>query len=175
MVADLNRWNDRIIAEFRANAGHVEWSGDDDLADGRPVPPLLPGFDPGESVPIVLVHHTGARTGIERINPLMYQPVGDDFAVFATYGGSRRHPAWYGNLMANPRGTVEVRTERVPVLARLVEGARRERIWRKQVAVMPAFAGFEAAAGRQIPVVLLTRRPSTATPPRSNAPHGPDR
>ncbi|MBO0875498.1 MAG: nitroreductase family deazaflavin-dependent oxidoreductase [Pseudonocardia sp.] len=157
MVADLNRWNDRIIAEFRANAGHVAWSGDDDLAEGRPVPPRPPGFDACRGAPIILVHHAGAKTGIERVNPLMYQPVGDDFAVFATYGGSPRHPAWYRNLTANPRSTVEVGTDRVPVLARLVEGAKRERIWGKQVALMPAFAAFEAAAGRRIPVVLLQR------------------
>jgi deazaflavin-dependent oxidoreductase (nitroreductase family) len=89
----------------------------------------------------------------------MYQPVGDDFAVFATFGGSPRHPAWYRNLVANPRATVEVGTERVPVLARPAKGAERERIWAEQVALMPAFAQFEAAAGRQIPVVVLERVP----------------
>lgn len=157
MVADINGWNDRIISEFRANAGHVAWSSDSDLAEGRPVPPRLAAFDVCQGVPIILVHHTGAKTGIERVNPLMYQAVGDDFAVFATYGGSPRHPAWYRNLTANPTGIVEVGTDRVPVLARPSAGAERERIWRKQVALMPAFAEFGAAAGRQIPVVLLKR------------------
>jgi deazaflavin-dependent oxidoreductase (nitroreductase family) len=157
MAADLNSWNEQIIAEFRANAGHVSWSTDDDLAAGRPVPPRLPGFGERQGAPIILVHHTGARTGRERINPLMYQPVGDDFAVFATYGGSPRHPAWYRNLVANPRTTVEVGTERVSVAARPAGGAERERIWAEQVALTPAFAQFEAAAGRQIPVVVLER------------------
>lgn len=157
MVADINGWNDRTISEFRANAGYVAWSSDSDLAEGRPVPPRLAAFDVCQGVPIILVHHTGAKTGIERVNPLMYQAVGADFAVFATYGGSPRHPMWYRNLMANPRGIVEHGPDRVLVHARPAEGAERERIWRKQVALMPAFAAFEAAAGRQIPVVLLTR------------------
>lgn len=157
MVADINSWNDRIISEFRANAGYVTWSSDDDLAAGRPVPPRLPAFNERQGVPIILVHHTGVNTGRERVNPLMYQPVGDSFAVFATYGGSPRHPAWYRNLVANPWATVEVGTERVPVLGRLAEGAERERIWAKQVALMPAFAEFESAAGRQIPVIVLER------------------
>jgi deazaflavin-dependent oxidoreductase (nitroreductase family) len=88
---------------------------------------------------------------------LFYQPVGDGWAVFATYGGSPRHPAWYHNLLANPRVTVEVGAERVPVVARLAEGAERERIWAKEVAAIPKFAEFEAAAGREIPVVVLER------------------
>jgi deazaflavin-dependent oxidoreductase (nitroreductase family) len=157
VVADINSWNDRIIAEFRANAGYVTWSSEDDLAAGRPVPPRLPAFDVRQGVPIILVHHAGAKTGRKRINPLMYQPVDDGFAIFATYGGSPRHPGWYRNLVANPRTTVEVGTERVSVVARLAEGAERERIWAKQVALMSAFAEFEAAAGRQIPVIVLER------------------
>lgn len=157
MVADINSWNERIIAEFRSNDGYVSWSTDDDLAIGRPVPPRLSSFDERQGVPIILMHHTGAKTGHTRINPVMYQPVGENFAIFATYGGSSRHPAWYRNLMANPRATVEVGTARVPVTARLVEGDERERIWARQVAIMPTFAEFEAAAGRRIPVVLLER------------------
>jgi len=157
MVADISSWNDRVIAEFRANAGYVTWSSEEDLASGRPVPPRLPAFDESHGVPIILVRHTGAKTGRERINPMMYQPVGDGFAVFATYGGSPRHPLWYRNLMENPQATVEVGTEVVPVIARLAAGAERERIWAEQVALMPAFGEFEAAADRQIPVVVLER------------------
>ncbi|MEV5537029.1 nitroreductase family deazaflavin-dependent oxidoreductase [Saccharopolyspora shandongensis] len=152
----IDSWNDRIIAEFRANAGYVSWSSEEDFAAGRPVPPRIPGFDE-QGMPLILVHHTGAKTGRERISPLFYQPVGDSWAVFGTHGGSPRHPVWYHNLMANPRVTVEVGTERVPVVARLAEGAERERLWAKEVALVPKFAEFEAAAGRQIPVVVLER------------------
>ncbi|GAA4533741.1 nitroreductase/quinone reductase family protein [Amycolatopsis samaneae] len=149
-------WNDRIIAEFRANAGYAPWSSEEDFAAGRPIPPRLPGFD-DQGMPLILVHHTGARTGRERISPLFFQPVGDNWAIFGTYGGSPRHPVWYHNLMANPRTTVETGTEKVPVVARLTEGTERERIWAKEVALIPKFAEFEAASGRQIPVVLLER------------------
>ncbi|TDC47917.1 nitroreductase family deazaflavin-dependent oxidoreductase [Actinomadura sp. KC345] len=153
----MNDWNEKIIAEFRANAGRVNWSTDDDLAEGRPVPPRLPSFGAGEGVPIILVHHTGAKSGRGRISPLVYRPVGDGFAVFASYGGSPRHPAWYRNLMANPQAAVETGTERIEVRARLAEGPERERIWAEQAAVMPAFADFESAAGRAIPVIVLER------------------
>ncbi|MBF6063428.1 nitroreductase family deazaflavin-dependent oxidoreductase [Nocardia terpenica] len=125
----MNSWNDRISAEVRADAGYAAWSSDADFAAGRPIPPRMPGF--GErGMPLILMHH---------------------------YGGSPQHPAWYRNLMANPRVTVEVGTQTVQAVARLTEGAERERIWAKEIALVPKFAEFEAAAGRQIPVVVLER------------------
>ncbi|MFJ4685107.1 nitroreductase/quinone reductase family protein [Streptomyces sp. NPDC088789] len=149
-------WNERIIAEFRANAGYVPWSSEEEFAEGRPVPPRIPGFD-ARGMPLVLVHNIGARSGRERINPLFFQPVDNGWAVFGTHGGSPRDPAWYRNLMANPRVTVEVGTETVPAVARLARGEERERIWARQVALVPKFAEFEAASGRQVPVVVLER------------------
>ncbi|MEV4123762.1 nitroreductase/quinone reductase family protein [Nocardia sp. NPDC049707] len=160
---DINSWNARIIAEVRANAGYAAWSSDDEFAAGRPVPPRMAAFDE-QGMPLILVCHTGAKTGRERISPLFYQPVGDNWAVFATHGGSPHHPAWYRNLMANPQAAVEVGAERVPVVARLAEGAERERIWAKEIALVPKFAEFEAAAGRQIPVVVLERVHRHVTP-----------
>ncbi|OEV04140.1 nitroreductase/quinone reductase family protein [Streptomyces oceani] len=165
MLPDINSWNERVIAEFRSNAGHVRWSTEEDLATGRPVPPLLPGFDEHRGVPIILVRNTGAKTRRERINPLMYQPVGGDFAVFATYGGSPRPPAWFHNLVAHPRAVVETGEQEVPVTARLTEGVERERIWTRQVTLVPTFAEFEATAGREIPILLLERpREGAGTP-----------
>ncbi|MFG1970361.1 nitroreductase/quinone reductase family protein [Nonomuraea fuscirosea] len=151
---DAGGWNERIIAEFRENAGYVRWSSEEEFATGRPVPPRLPGFEE-RGLPLILVHHIGAKTGRERISPLFFQPVGDGWAVFGTNGGSPRHPVWYHNLMANPRTTVEVGAERVEVTARLAEGVERERLWAKEVALVPRFAEFQAASGRQVPVVVL--------------------
>ena len=155
---DLREWNERIVAEFRAHGGHVRWSDDDDLAAGRPIPPVLPGFAEADGAPVILVHHVGARTGTARITPLMYLPVGDDFAIFATYGGSPKHPAWFHNLTAHPRTTVETKGGVVPVTARVTEGPERARIWSAQVARMPAFESFQDTTERVIPVVLLERR-----------------
>jgi deazaflavin-dependent oxidoreductase (nitroreductase family) len=155
-------WNERIIAEFRANAGYAAWSSNEEFATGRPVPPPVPGFDGAWGMPLILVHHTGAKTGRVRISPLFYQTVGDSWAVFGTHGGSPRHPVWYRNLVANPRTVIEVGTEvggteSVPVVARTAEGAERERIWAAETALIPKFAEFEAMSGRQIPVVVLER------------------
>ncbi|EFL05953.1 MULTISPECIES: nitroreductase/quinone reductase family protein [Actinomycetes] len=153
----LEDWNVRILAEVRENAGYVAWSSPEESAAGRPIPPHLPGF-PEKGMPLILVHHVGAKTGKPRISPLFYQPVGDSWAIFGTHGGSPRDPAWYRNLMANPRTVVEAGGEEIPVEARLTAGEERARIWAAQVAAVPIFAQFEEASGRQIPVVLLERR-----------------
>ena len=136
---ERNEFNEAIIEEFRANGGKV----------GGP-------FD---GAPMVLLHHRGARTGTERVAPLVYQPVGDTFAVFASKGGAPSHPHWYLNLLANPDTTVDVGTETIDVRARVAEGEERRRIWEEQKARMPGFAEYETMAeGREIPVVVLERR-----------------
>ncbi|WP_433577480.1 nitroreductase/quinone reductase family protein [Nocardia brasiliensis] len=154
---DINDWNARIIAEVRASGGYAAWSSEAEFAAGRPVPPRIPGFGDSRGMPLILVHHTGAKTGRARISPLFYLPVGDSWAVFGTHGGSPHHPAWYRNLMADPQVTVEAGAETVSAVARLTEGAERARIWAEQTALVPKFADFEVASGRQIPVVLLER------------------
>jgi deazaflavin-dependent oxidoreductase (nitroreductase family) len=91
-------YNTGIIKEFRANRGHVggPWAG----------------------TTLMLLHHVGARSGLERVTPLAYhaQP-GGRFAIWAANGGSPAHPNWYYNLKANPRITVEVGAEAFTVLA----------------------------------------------------------
>ena len=138
-MADRQDWNAHIIEEFRANEGRVG--------------------GPFEGRPILLLHHRGAKTGTERINPVAYQAVGDDFAVFASKGGHPAHPDWYHNLVANPEVTVEVGTETFPVHAHVAKGEERERIWSKQKSVWPGFAEYEEKTKgvREIPVVVLER------------------
>lgn len=136
-MADVNEWNSRIIEEFRSNGGRVGGQF--------------------EGAPIILVHTVGAKTGAPRVNPMVYQAVGDDFAVFASYAGAPNNPAWFHNLVADPQVTVEVGTDTVTVTARVTKGDERERIWSKQKAAMPGFAEYEETTSRQIPVVVLER------------------
>jgi deazaflavin-dependent oxidoreductase (nitroreductase family) len=137
MSTKTNDWNAKIIEEFRANAGKVG--------------------GPFEGANVLLLHSRGARTGAERVNPLAYQPMGDDIAVFASKGGADTNPDWFYNLKANPVVTVEVGTDTVEVRARVAEGEERERIWGRQKQLMPGFAEYEQKTARQIPVVVLER------------------
>ena len=138
-MADGDDFNARIIEEFRSNAGKVG--------------------GPFEGAPMLLLHHRGARTGQERVNPLVYQPVGEDFAIFASKGGAPVHPAWYHNLLAHPETEIEVGADVVPVRARDVTGDERERLWSRQKQLMPGFADYESKTIgiREIPVLLLER------------------
>jgi deazaflavin-dependent oxidoreductase (nitroreductase family) len=130
-------WNRRIIEEFRANDGEVG--------------------GPFKGIPILLLHHNGARTGTARVNPVAYQELDNGWAVFASKGGSPTNPDWYHNLVANPRTTVEVGTATHDVAARVAEGEERERIWSEQKRRYPGFADYERKTSRQIPVIILER------------------
>ncbi len=127
-------YNERVIAEFRANEGRVA------AFEGRP---------------LLLLHHVGAKSGIERVNPVAYQAVGDSFAIFASNNGREENPAWYHNLLANPRVTIEVGTSTVEAHAREANGTERDEIWERQKADRPAFAEYETKTSRRIPVLIL--------------------
>jgi deazaflavin-dependent oxidoreductase (nitroreductase family) len=131
-------YNQAIIDEFRGNGGRVG--------------------GPFEGAPLLLLHTIGARSGKERVNPVMYQAVGEDYAVFASKAGAPDNPAWYHNLLAHRDVTVEVGTALVPVTARVAEGDERELIWQRQKADYPGFAEYEQRTAREIPVVILTAR-----------------
>ncbi|HEY1330307.1 MAG TPA: nitroreductase family deazaflavin-dependent oxidoreductase [Actinomycetota bacterium] len=133
-------WNSQIIEEFRANDGKVG--------------------GPFEGNTLLLLHHKGAKTGTERVNPVAYQAVGDHFAIFASKGGAPTNPDWYHNLVANPEVTVEVGTETIPVVARVAEGEERDRIWTLQKQRHQGFADYETKleGAREIPVIVLERR-----------------
>jgi deazaflavin-dependent oxidoreductase (nitroreductase family) len=105
---------------------------------------------------MVIVHHTGAKSGAVRATPLVTRVDGNDLIIFASKAGAPTHPDWYHNLVANPLARVEIGTETRDVVARVAEGEERERLWERQKQEMPGFAEYEETAGaRQIPVVIL--------------------
>ncbi len=135
MDNDPNDWNRRIIEEFRANAGRIG--------------------GPFGGAPMILIHHRGAKSGTERVSPLMYQPVDGGYAIFGSKGGAPTNPDWYHNLLAHPEISAEVGTETVRVRARVARGEERERIWERQKSDYPNFAEYERSTSREIPVVIL--------------------
>lgn len=134
----MSDFNAAIIEEFRANGGKVGGNF--------------------EGAPMLLLRHVGARSGVERVNPLVYQPDGDNLAIFASKAGAPTNPDWFHNLVANPDTTVEVGDGTRAVRARVAEGEERERIWSRQKELMPGFADYEQSTDRQIPVVVLEPR-----------------
>lgn len=131
----MSDWNTQVIEEFRANGGRVG------------------GQFEGE--PLLLLHTVGARSGQPRVNPMMYQEIDGGYAVFASKAGAPTHPDWYHNLLAHPRVSAEIGTRTVDLVARVADGAERERIWAAQKSTHPRFAEYERKTSRQIPVIVL--------------------
>jgi deazaflavin-dependent oxidoreductase (nitroreductase family) len=131
-------YNTTIIEEFRANRGRVGgmWAG----------------------TPMILIHHIGAKSGIERVTPLAYsaQP-GGRYVIVASNGGSPADPDWCRNLRANPRITVEMGPREFTVVAEELDDAARAELWPRLVAEAPDLGEHQARTTRQIPVFMLTR------------------
>jgi deazaflavin-dependent oxidoreductase (nitroreductase family) len=85
---------------------------------------------------------------------VMYVP-GDEPVLVASNGGSPSHPAWYLNLLADPRASIELNGERREVVARTVTGGEREPLWRRAVTIYPAYATYQRRTARELPVVVL--------------------
>ena len=135
-MADGDDFNGKVIEEFRANGGKVG------------------GYFEGAT--LLLLHHNGAKTGTERVNPLVYQKVGDSYAIFGSAGGQPRDPQWFRNLLAHPDVTIEVGTTTARVRARVADPQEQAGIWATQKERMSNFAEYEkSAAPRVIPVILL--------------------
>ena len=136
-AGDFNAYNKAVVDEFRDNGGHVT------------------GMFAG--APLVLITHTGAKSGKQRTSPVVYTRDGDNIVVIASKGGAPTHPDWYRNLVANPDVTVELPNEKFDVRARTATGEERERLFRAQADLMPNFDEYQKKTSRELPVVVLER------------------
>jgi deazaflavin-dependent oxidoreductase (nitroreductase family) len=133
----VNGWNEQVIAEFRANGGKVG------------------GMFEGASM--ILVHHFGAKSGTERVSPMVWFPDGDRILIIASKAGAPTNPDWYHNLKAHPRVTVEVGTETFPVVAEELPRAERDEKWAEITSAAPGFAEYQEKTTRVLPVLALSR------------------
>ncbi|MDB5615456.1 MAG: nitroreductase family deazaflavin-dependent oxidoreductase [Devosia sp.] len=140
----MSDFNDQVIADFTANGGK-----------------------PGgyfEKADVLLLHAIGAKTGLERTQPLMYLKEGDGpWFIFASYAGGPKDPAWFNNIVAKPEVEISVgdgtTIERVPVQARVLEGTERETTYARMASLFPQFADYEEKTTRDIiPVIELSPR-----------------
>jgi deazaflavin-dependent oxidoreductase (nitroreductase family) len=136
-AAGIKDFNRTVIEEFRAPQGQVGG-----------------GF---AGAPVLLLTTTGAKTGRRHTTPLVYLADGERWAVIASMGGAPKHPAWYHNVVANPRVTVEVGAEAFEATATVAPEPERTRLFRAQAELRPNFADYEQKTTRVIPVVVLER------------------
>ena len=137
MADAMTEFNQKVIEEFRGNGGKVG------------------GAFAG--APMIIVTHTGAKSGKTHTTPLVYSRDGDRFVIIASKAGAPTHPAWYHNLIAHPEVTVEVGAERFTARAVEVRGAERDRLFDAQASLMPQFNEYKKTTTRTIPVLTLER------------------
>jgi deazaflavin-dependent oxidoreductase (nitroreductase family) len=134
----MSDWNKGVIEEFRANKGKVAAFAQQ---------------------PLLLITHTGAKTGKKRTNPVAYFTDGDRYVIVASKGGAPTNPDWYHNLLANPQVTIELGTRQLKVTAKKADPAERDRLWTMVKKKNPGFKEYEKKTSRTIPLVILTPAP----------------
>jgi deazaflavin-dependent oxidoreductase (nitroreductase family) len=141
MAETPDQYNAKIIAEFRANKGHVGgmWDG----------------------TPLLLLHHTGATSGLSRVNPVAYLRDGGRYFVWAANGGAPNHPAWFHNLKEHPGTRIEVGDETIDVVTEEATGDQRESLFAKAAERYPQLADIAQKTQRVIPLVVLTPIPGS--------------
>ena len=106
-------------------------------------------------LPVIIVTHTGNKTGAIRKTPLMRVKDDAGYVLVGSQGGAPEHPAWVHNLRVNP--SVEIRDHTVvqPMKVTEVEDeAERARLWGLAVAAYPPYADYQAKTTRQIPIFI---------------------
>ncbi len=108
-------------------------------------------------IDVALVTATGRRSGKQRTVPIACYPYHDTVAVSASNSGMESHPAWYLNMRANPRVTVQSGRERFEAMAEEVPAEEREALWESVVKINKHQGEYLASVEREIPLVWFRR------------------
>ena len=141
MAESSDDYNAKVIGEFRANSGRVGGTW--------------------EETPLLLLHHTGAMSGVSRVNPVAYLPDDGRYFIWAANGGAPKHPAWYHNLKKHPVTRIEVSSETIDVVVEEATGEERDRLFAIAADRYPQLADIARKTERIIPLMVLTPRPSS--------------
>ena len=112
-----------------------------------------------DGAPLLVLHHTGAKTGAPRQSPVIHMRDGEDLVVVASLLGSAKNPAWYHNLRAHPNDVeVDVRGGRRAVRARQATRDEAAELGPRLVKTDPSFTAYTARTDRAVPIMILEPR-----------------
>jgi deazaflavin-dependent oxidoreductase (nitroreductase family) len=131
-------YNRNTIDDFRAHGGRVTRG-------------------PHVNSDLLLLHTIGARSGSQRVTPVVYTRDGDRLVIVASKGGAPTNPAWFVNLVADPVVTVEVGVETFKARAIVAGPEDHDRLYARHAERYPNFLDYQRRTSRIIPVVLLQR------------------
>ena len=137
MADPMAEFNKKVIDEFRSSAGVVggQFKG----------------------APMIIVTHTGAKSGKSYVTPLVYSKDGNRYVIIASKAGAPNNPSWYHNLVAHPEVTLEIGAEKFKARAKEVKDEERDRLFAAQAKMMPQFNEYASKTPRKIPVFVLER------------------
>jgi deazaflavin-dependent oxidoreductase (nitroreductase family) len=111
-----------------------------------------------QALQTLLLTTTGRKSGQPRTTPVLYLEEGDALVVVASNYGKERHPAWSGNLMANPEASVQVNDSRRNVRARRADEAEKKRLWPRLLEIYPAWDDYTQRTERSFRAFFLEPR-----------------
>ena len=106
-------------------------------------------------LPVIIVTHTGNKTGAVRKTPLMRVAAGAGYVLVGSVGGAPKDPEWVHNLRQQP--AIELRDLAVVQKMRareVTDAAERARLWALAVKAYPPYAEYQAKTSRIIPVFI---------------------
>nr|WP_154921468.1 nitroreductase family deazaflavin-dependent oxidoreductase [Microbacterium testaceum] len=106
-------------------------------------------------VPIIVLTTVGAKTGGLRKTALMRVEHDGKYAVVASKGGAPEHPAWFYNLVKNPRVALQDGDTKKEYDAHQAEGTERDEWWARAVAVWPDYDEYQKKTERRIELFVL--------------------
>lgn len=134
---DMKAVNEQVIADFRAG-GEISVEG---MHRER----------------LVLLTTTGARTFTPTTVPVMFTTTDSGILVVASNDGAQGAPQWFRNVVADPVVHVEEPTEEYDGAARVLAQKARDAAWKRLIADYPFFVDQQQKAGRELPLVEITR------------------
>jgi deazaflavin-dependent oxidoreductase (nitroreductase family) len=112
-----------------------------------------------DGAPLLVLHHSGAKTGARRQSPLIHLRDGENFVIVASIGGNPKNPAWYHNLLAHPDDVeVDVRGGRRRVRARQATPDEAAALWPRLFEIYPTYRTYMTRTHREFPVMILEPR-----------------
>ena len=106
-------------------------------------------------LPVIIVTHTGNKTGAVRKTPLMRVQDGANYVLVGSQGGAPKHPMWVHNLRVDPKVEIRDLTVAQTMQTREVTDAQeRARLWKLAVAAYPPYEDYQKRTARKIPVFV---------------------
>lgn len=108
-----------------------------------------------ETQTTLLLRTVGAKSGKERLSPLIYGDIGGEFVIVGSRGGAPEHPSWYHNIRSGGEVAFQVATQAFRAAWREPQGAERDKVWAFMADIFPPYLDYQSKTERPIPLIMM--------------------